>query len=109
MKAVPSPEADGGEGKGDFLKLASRLMRRFLIHHARPLRAQAVKVDLDDRFARLEGIGPRLRAVVELKGFDGMTLDEIANSLKCSTATVTRDWHCARHWLQREFGVREWK
>jgi DNA-directed RNA polymerase specialized sigma24 family protein len=37
-----------------------------------------------------------------LKAFEGMTFNEIASQLSCSSAAVTRDWHFARHWMQKE-------
>jgi RNA polymerase sigma-70 factor (ECF subfamily) len=40
--------------------------------------------------------------VVELKFFGGLELDEIAQALDISTATVKRDWTIARAWLRRE-------
>jgi RNA polymerase sigma factor (TIGR02999 family) len=117
IKALPAPDADGGDAKAAFFGLAAYLMRRLLIHHSRPLAAKAVRVELDDCWAnhgvetvteievalsRLEAIRPRLRAIVELKVFEGMTIDEVAHRLGCSTATVTREWYFARHWLQHE-------
>jgi RNA polymerase sigma factor (TIGR02999 family) len=122
IKALPAPETDNGDGKAAFFGLAAHLMRRLLIHHSRPLEARAVKVELDPSAAipgfeavaeievalsRLEAIRPRLRAIVELKVFEGMTLDEVAHQLECSTATVTREWNFARHWLQKELAFSE--
>jgi len=120
IKALPPPEIDDGDGKAAFFGLAAHLMRRLLIHHSRPLGAKAVKVELDASLAipgvqgvaeielalyRLEALRPRLRAIVELKVFEGMTLDEVASRLNCSSATVTRDWNFARHWLQKELAI----
>ena len=117
IKALPTPETDGEDGKTAFFGLAGHLMRRLLIQHARPLRSRAVKVELDEydkisvdstvaeielALSRLEAIRRRLRANVELKVFEGMTLDEVADRLECSSATVTREWKFAKHWLQRE-------
>jgi RNA polymerase sigma factor (TIGR02999 family) len=122
IRALPAPESDGGDGKAAFFGLAAHLMRRLLIHHSRPLRAKAIKVELDYSAAisgtesvaeiemalsRLNAIRPRLRAIVELKVFEGMTLDEVALRLKCSSATVTREWYFARHWLQKELALLE--
>jgi RNA polymerase sigma factor (TIGR02999 family) len=119
IKALPAPETDDGNGKAAFFGLAAHLMRRLLIHHSRPLEAKAVKVELDASRAisgcetvaeievtlsRLDAIRPRLRSIVELKVFEGMTLEEVANRLECSSATVSREWNFARHWLQRELG-----
>ena len=119
IKALPSPEQGGGDDKAAFFGLAAQLMRRLLIHHARPLRAKAVNVPLDEVqeasggsvdgiesiLAKLEQIRPRLRTIVELKVFEGMTIDEVAARLDCSTATVIREWSFARHFLQSEFGT----
>jgi RNA polymerase sigma factor (TIGR02999 family) len=122
IRALPAPESDGGDGKAAFFGLAAHLMRRLLIHHSRPLHAKAVKVELDYSAAtsgtesvaeiemalsRLNAIRPRLRAIVELKVFEGMTLDEVALQLGCSSATVTREWYFARHWLQKELALLE--
>jgi len=120
IKALPAPETDDGDGTAAFFGLAAHLMRRLLIHHSRPLGAKAVKVELDDSattpgveavaeievaLSRLDALRPRLRAIVELKVFEGMTLEEVANKLNCSPATVTREWNFARHWLQKELGA----
>lgn len=119
LKALPGPEQDDGEAKAAFFGLVARIMSRLLIHHSRPLRASAAAVSFDERkgpfiaaplaeiestLSRLEAIRPRLRAIVELKVFEGMTLEEVADQLKCSTATVTREWSFARHWIRREMG-----
>ena len=119
IKALPAREAEDPDERAAFFGLAAHLMRRLLIHHSRPLAAKAVKVELDPStmgsgteaiseievaLSRLEALRPRLRAIVELKVFEGMTLEEVANQLKCSPATVTRDWNFARHWLQQELG-----
>ena len=117
VKALPSLEEGGAKEKAAFFGLAGHIMKRLLIHHARPLQAKAVKVELDDSPAhldvesvtqleealtRLSKIRPRLRDVVELKAFEGLSQDEIAQRLGCSTATVTREWHFATVWLQDE-------
>lgn len=120
-KALPAPDADTyGNSKATFFGLAALVMRRLLIQHARPLAAKAVKVTLEDcalhsgleevtdiesALSRLSAIRPRLRSIVELKVFEGMTLQEIADKLSCSTATVTREWNFTRHWLQEELSV----
>jgi RNA polymerase sigma factor (TIGR02999 family) len=117
IKALPAPEEDIRDEKSTFFGLAAHLMRRLLIHHSRPLSARAIEEDVSEStrsagmqlvaeievaLSRLERIRPRLRSVVELKVFEGMTLDEVAGLLNCSTATVTREWYFARHWLERE-------
>jgi RNA polymerase sigma factor (sigma-70 family) len=60
--------------------------------------------EIEVALSRLEALRPRLRAIVELKAFEGMTLEEVADRLECSPATVSRDWNFARHWLQKELG-----
>jgi RNA polymerase sigma factor (TIGR02999 family) len=119
------PETDSDDvGKADFMAFAAHLMRRLLIHHARPLSKRAEKVELDDapgleyKPARgveamaeidslmegLSAVDPKIRMVVELKVFGGLTGAEIAERLGCGTATVTRYWTFGRQWLKREMG-----
>jgi RNA polymerase sigma-70 factor, ECF subfamily len=45
---------------------------------------------------------PRQGQIVELRFFAGLTLDEIADTLKISRATVKRDWATAKLWLRSE-------
>jgi RNA polymerase sigma factor (TIGR02999 family) len=54
---------------------------------------------LDDALSRLEKVDPRKAAVVELKFFAGLTLDEIAEQMGISPETVSREWRRARAWL----------
>jgi len=101
-----------------FFALAGQVMRRLLIHHARPLARRSTHVSeeqmpeapvpgvdalqqVEDALARLEAISPRLRQVVEMKLFEGLTGEEIAERLGCSQRTVASDWNVARHWLAR--------
>jgi RNA polymerase sigma factor (sigma-70 family) len=51
----------------------------------------------------LEQIDPRLRAVVEMKIFEGCTGDEIAERLQCSPRSVASYWNFARNWLRKEW------
>src|SRR5581483_10085990 len=112
----------GGEAERTaFLRIAAHVMKRLLIHHARPLSRRVAKeeigethldkalgadslVELDQTLARLEAINPKLRQVVELRVFEGLTGDEIAKRMDCGTATVTRYWNFAKVWLADEFG-----
>jgi RNA polymerase sigma factor (TIGR02999 family) len=113
------PGEDPAEEKQAFLRLAAHMMKRLLIHHSRPLYRRVEKVALDENaetpvsgdeelleidaaLGRLEALNPRLRAVVELKVFEGLTAEEIAERLGCGPATVARDWSFARKWLQEE-------
>jgi RNA polymerase sigma factor (TIGR02999 family) len=120
IKALPA-ETEGGNEKAAFLSLAGLLMKRLLIHHTRPLSQRVTRLEMDEEMAmttntrvvdemeealgRLEAIRPRLRTIVELKVFEGLTGEEIAERLECSYSTVTRDWDFARHWLRRELAL----
>jgi len=118
-----------------FFALAAQAMRRILADHARRHRAakrggSAVRVPLelvegggpasaagedvaaDDLDAALEDLAkldPRQARVVELRFFGGLSIEETAEVLAVSTATVKRDWLVARAWLHRELrgGARE--
>ena len=56
-------------------------------------------LDLDNALEELAALDDRLARVVELKFFVGMTLDETADALQVSHATVERDWAMAKAWL----------
>lgn len=114
----PEDMAGGKDDRQTFLSLAAWMMKRLLIHHSRPLSQKAAKVpvveesvavpsfesltEMDQTLERLEAIRPRLRQIVELRVFEGLTGDEIAERLGCGPATVTREWNFAKHWLQQE-------
>ena len=55
-----------------------------------------------DALERLAGSDPRKGAVVELRYFGGLTVEETAEALGVSRDVVMRDWHMARVWLRRE-------
>jgi RNA polymerase sigma factor (TIGR02999 family) len=63
--------------------------------------AEAV-LTLDDALKRLEEEHPRAARGVECRFFAGMTIEETAEALDVSTATVSRDWKQAKAWLYRE-------
>jgi RNA polymerase sigma factor (TIGR02999 family) len=111
-----------------FFALAAQAMRRILADHARRHRAakrggNAVRVPLvlveggapaaaagddvaaDDLDAALEDLAKldeRQARVVELRFFGGLSIEETAEVLAVSPATVKRDWLVARAWLHRE-------
>ena len=120
VKALRPASSDGADEKAAFLGLAAYLMKRLLIHHARPLARRAEKAELpdlpgplsprehslleiDDVLNRLAAINPALRRVVELRVFQGLTREEIAREMGCGTATVARHWNFARNWLEETF------
>ena len=117
VKALRPVTSDGEGEKAAFLGLAAFLMKRLLIHHARPLSKRAEKMELsdlpdlgsqsehslleiDDILNRLAILNPALREVVELRVFEGLTREEIAQKMGCGTATVARHWSFARNWLE---------
>ena len=122
VKALRPANSDGADEKAAFLGLAAFLMKRLLIHHARPLSRRAQKAELpdlpggrptehslleiDDVLNRLAAINPALRQVVELRVFEGLTREEIAEKMGCGTATVARHWNFARHWLEEALARR---
>lgn len=57
---------------------------------------------LDEALHELETLDPRQAQIVELRFFGGLTIDEIAEVLAISPATVKRDWTVAKIWLRRE-------
>jgi RNA polymerase sigma factor (TIGR02999 family) len=114
-------------GKSQFFALASRVLRSVLVDNARRLsrrkrgrdpkplpldesllvaedRADDV-VGLDEALGRLEASEPRLARVVECRFFGGLTVEETAEALGVSPATVKRDWAMAKGWLFAELQV----
>lgn len=104
-----------------FVRVAARAMRRILVSYARQQQAQKrggqhVHVTLtdvalptptedmlalDEALDRLAEVNPRLRDVVELRYFGGLTAEETGAVLQVSRETVTRDWKKAKAWLYR--------
>ena len=117
IRALRAAGEDASERKA-FLGLAGHIMRRLLIHHARPLYRQARKAgggelerstdpvcpgpeplaQVEDLLEKLGTIDPKLRAVVELRVFEGKTADETADAMGCSVRTVYKHWQFATHW-----------
>src|SRR4051794_8010070 len=113
---------DGGsadEEKAAFLGLAGHIMKRLLIDHARPLYRRAEKIELREMpdgvppdienaqfveqvLSRVAAINPRLRSVIEMRVFEGLTGDEIAQQLGCSPRTVANLWTFGKRWLATE-------
>jgi RNA polymerase sigma factor (TIGR02999 family) len=57
---------------------------------------------LNEALEALEVLDPRQAQIVELRFFAGLAIEEIAELLKISPATVKRDWTLAKVWLRRE-------
>ena len=112
-----------------FFAVAAKLMRQILVDHARRQRAdkrgggatmvsledaspaaQPPSVDvlaLDQALEALSAIDARQGSVVELRFFAGLDIDETAEALAISTATVEREWALAKAWLHRRLMPRE--
>jgi RNA polymerase sigma factor (TIGR02999 family) len=61
-------------------------------------------IAVDDALASLAAIDPRQSQIVELRFFGGLTIEETAEVLHVSHATVEREWNTARAWLYRQIG-----
>ena len=112
------------QNRAHFYGIASSMMRRVLIDHARAHAAGkrgggAVRLSLDDvqvpieeraagfvamdeALERLSEFNERGRRIIEMRFFAGLSDEEIAEVLGVSTRTVLRDWKAARLWLFRE-------
>jgi RNA polymerase sigma factor (TIGR02999 family) len=110
--------------RGQFLALAAKAMRNLLIDHARSRGRQKrgghyeklslneslaasdergeELIDLDEALERFSQLDARKGQVVELRYFGGLSIEETAQILNVSPATVKRDWEVARAWLLRE-------
>jgi len=108
--------------RGHFFAIAAQAMRRVLVDHARGHGAakrgggaervtlsgiaagEAERVDVDvlwlhEALERLARLDERQARVVELRYFAGMSVEEVAEVLGISPATVKREWSTARLWL----------
>jgi len=108
--------------RAHFFGIAAQAMKRILIDHARsrhrekrggaaenlPLNdARFVVADnksvdliaLDEALARLAEFAPKQAKLVELKFFAGLSIEDIAETLRVSPATVKREWNSAKAWL----------
>ncbi len=61
-------------------------------------------ISLSEALNKLESVDPRKTAIVEMRYFAGRTIEETAEHLDISSATVVREWRIARAWLYRELG-----
>ena len=59
-------------------------------------------LDLDEALRELSRLDARQGRIVELRFFGGLSIDETAEVLSISAATVERSWHSARAWLYRQ-------
>lgn len=113
------------QNRSHYLAIAAQAMRRILIDYAvarsrqkrgggqTPLHLDgdvwAVAdsrgdelLALDEALVRLRALNERQAQIVEYRFFGGMSVEETADTLKVSPATVKREWATARAWLNRE-------
>jgi RNA polymerase sigma factor (TIGR02999 family) len=112
------------QNRAHFFAVSAQLMRRILVDFARSrdsnkrgAGALAVALDeaefvaddigtdmvaIDDALNALAKLDARQSRVVELRFFGGLSIEETAEVLQVSAATVRRDWSLARAWLRRE-------
>jgi RNA polymerase sigma factor (TIGR02999 family) len=112
------------QSRAHFFGIAAQIMRRILTESARrrkaakrgagiepislemaPLLSEAGGVDfadLDEALQRLTVLDPRQGQLVELRFFGGLSIEETAEVMKLSPATIKREWSSARAWLRRE-------
>lgn len=116
------------QNRAQFFGVAAEMIRRILIDHARGRQAAkrgdgAIKltldealftpdrrdldlVALDDALKDLARLDPQQSRLVELRYFAGLSIEESAEVLGVSPATVKREWAAAKAWLYRELSER---
>lgn len=121
LKLVDYPPGDNWDGRNHFFGIAARAMRQILVNYARSRNAQkrsgkkniqpfeeeiyltkekaSELVHLEEALTELEKLNERLGKVVECRYFAGYNIEETAEILGVSPATVKRDWTSARAWL----------
>ena len=121
MKLVKFPPEGDWDGRRHFFGVAARAMRQILVNYAKKKNrqkrggeSQPVEFEegfymtekkaeeliaLDEALSRLEKINERQGRIVECRYFAGYKVEETANILGISAATVKRDWTSARAWL----------
>ncbi len=114
--------------RAHFLGMAATMMRRILINHAKAQQAakregfahaisledafgvftnpQVDLLDLDQSLEKLTNLDPQQGKVVELRYFGGLSIEETAEVLGISPATVKREWGTARLWLLQQMAGR---
>jgi len=113
------------QDRAHFFAVAAQVMRRILVDDARSHNikrgggVQHVALDdvavvssdrtgdlvaLDDAMNALARLDPRKMQIIEMRFFGGLSVEETAEVLKVSPATVRRDWSIAKFWLYRELG-----
>lgn len=112
------------QNRAQFFGLAAKMMRRILVNHAEAHSAakrggpgqklsldeaisffdeqQVDLLDLNEALSRLAVMDDKQSEIIELRFFGGLTIEEVADVLQISPATVKREWGMAKTWLLRE-------
>jgi RNA polymerase sigma factor (TIGR02999 family) len=113
------------QNRAHFFGIAAQMMRRILVDYAKlrhrekrggadenlPLEEAALVISegksidliaLDEALTRLAEFDERQAGIVELRYFSGLSIEETADVLEISPATVKRDWQMAKTWLKAE-------
>ena len=116
------------QDRAHFFAVCAQMMRRILVDHARKRNSdkrggEMISVALDDALEvaaaesidvvalhvaleQLEAIFPQQAKIVELRFYGGLTIDETAEVLGVSAATISREWTMARAWLRRALSAK---
>lgn len=114
------------KSRAHFLAFAARVMRQVLVDEARHkgfrkrgsgalrvtlnddalvgLPNEPEVLDLDRALVRLAHQDPKKAEIVEMRFYAGMTIEEVAETLELSIASINREWRMARAWIGRELG-----
>jgi RNA polymerase sigma factor (TIGR02999 family) len=123
LKLVNQREVEW-RNRAHFYGIAAQMIRRILVdyarsHHAEKRGSGAIKLALDEALAvperkdmdllglndaleQLAEMDPRQNRIVELRFFAGLSIEETAEVMQLSPATIKREWNSARAWLFRE-------
>jgi RNA polymerase sigma factor (TIGR02999 family) len=126
LRLVDTEKVQEWNSRGHFFAAAAEAMRRILVERARHKRSLKAGGDrqrqdmaeielavaepdidllaLNDALDNLERKDQRAAALVKLRFFAGLTIEQAAQSLSISTSTAENDWAWARCWLRLEMG-----
>jgi RNA polymerase sigma factor (TIGR02999 family) len=110
--------------RAQFMAVAARMMRRILVTHAIARKTEkrggdmprvgmdialdvmseenVSAIEVNQALRRLEELDPRQAQIAELRFFGGLTVEETAEVVGISPATVKREWNVAKRWLERQ-------
>ncbi len=112
------------QSKSHFFAVASTMMRRILVDHARARsrtkrggKYQRISMDeslivsttrdadvlaMDEALRELAKLDDRQARIVEMRFFGGMTVPEVAEALDLSTRTIEKEWQLSKAWLRKQ-------